>query len=241
SLREFTEIRLVPRESQAEPNRHPASYTPEQLRRWMETVTFARDGRQEPLFGSDELAELPGPLSQALASAGPGDDIILLSTSRRDSGILASPLGITARIFVQGDALNLIVQEARLDFVNAYRGSRLLPEFQFGSRARGGDVRLASAQGEARRGDWLAFRGTPAQVPAPALTTATPAAPAAAAPAPSGARPAAAGQTAVPATRDARFYEEQEQRLQALKRLRERDLITEEEYQTKRREILQSL
>jgi hypothetical protein len=41
--------------------------------------------------------------------------------------------------------------------------------------------------------------------------------------------------------RDEAFFREQELRLQNLKRLRERGLITEEEYQAKRREILGQL
>ncbi|MFN3295254.1 SHOCT domain-containing protein, partial [Caldimonas sp.] len=50
--------------------------------------------------------------------------------------------------------------------------------------------------------------------------------------------PAAA---AAPARRDERFYEEQEQRLRGLQRLRDQGLITDEEFQRKRREILQLL
>lgn len=251
TVREFTEIRLVPRESAAPRNHHPAVYTPEQLRRWMETITFARDGRHEPLFGADELAELPGPLAQALASASPDDDVILLSTSRRDGGVLATPLGLTARLFVQpAGALNLVVHDARLDFYNAYRGSKMLPEFAFGSRERAGAVRLASSAGEGRRGDWLAFRGTPG---APAAADgrlqggagAANAGPGGAAVESAGASGAASRAAPAPTPagggRDARFYEEQEQRLQALKRLRERDLISEEEYRSKRKEILDAL
>lgn len=254
SVREFTEVRLVPRELQAQANQHPATYTPEQLRRWMQTITFLRNGRQEPLFGADELAELPVPLAQALASATPDDDVILLSTSRRDAGLLATPLGITARLFVQpAGVLNLVVHDARLDFVNAYRGSRLLPEFDFGSRERPGSVTLASSAAELRRGDWLMFRGGEGAAAAAAGGAAAAGAPAPAAPAAPaalklgapGGGPTAAGRAAATggpaAPRDARFYEEQEQRLQALKRLRERDLISEEEYRAKRKEILESL
>jgi ABC-type phosphonate transport system ATPase subunit len=41
--------------------------------------------------------------------------------------------------------------------------------------------------------------------------------------------------------RDAAFFEEQELRLRTLKRLRDNGLITEEEYQQKRREVLERL
>ncbi|MBI3154087.1 MAG: SHOCT domain-containing protein, partial [Burkholderiales bacterium] len=59
---------------------------------------------------------------------------------------------------------------------------------------------------------------------------------------------AAAGAAAAPkpaaptrAARDAAFFEEQELRLRSLQRLRERGLLTEEEYQRKRREIIDAL
>jgi hypothetical protein len=73
-------------------------------------------------------------------------------------------------------------------------------------------------------------------VPAPAV----PPAPAAAVAAPSTPAAAARGATPRPA-RDAAFYEEQEQRLRALQRLRERNLISEEEFQRKRKEIIDAL
>jgi hypothetical protein len=79
-----------------------------------------------------------------------------------------------------------------------------------------------------------------AAAPAAPSTPTTPAAPAAAAPAPS-APPTPAAAPAVPRTRDAAFLAEQEERLKTLKRLRDQNLITEEEYQQKRREILQLL
>ncbi|MFO1221123.1 MAG: glucodextranase DOMON-like domain-containing protein [Burkholderiaceae bacterium] len=59
-------------------------------------------------------------------------------------------------------------------------------------------------------------------------------------PAPAAPPPATAASAARPA-RDAAFFEEQELRLRALKRLRDGGLISEEEYQQKRREILDRL
>lgn len=86
----------------------------------------------------------------------------------------------------------------------------------------------------------------PAPAPAPAAPQATPPAPAAApavvapaapAPAPAPARPAAAGSK----PRDAAYFEEQELRLRTLDRLRKSGLITEAEYQQKRKEVLDAL
>jgi hypothetical protein len=53
------------------------------------------------------------------------------------------------------------------------------------------------------------------------------------------AKPAATA--SAPRPRDAAFLEEQENRLRTLKRLRDAGLITEEEYQRKRKEIIDAL
>ena len=77
---------------------------------------------------------------------------------------------------------------------------------------------------------------TPAVMPAPSRAESGAAAPAVVADTPP--------KPAVPAAkprRDAAFLEEQENRLRTLKRLRDADLISEEEYQRKRREVLDLL
>ncbi len=76
----------------------------------------------------------------------------------------------------------------------------------------------------------------PVVAPAPVRT----AAPAAVAPAVAPATPPAAA-TAPQRPRDAAFFEEQELRLRTLKRLRDSGLITEQEYQQKRKEVLEQL
>jgi C-terminal binding-module, SLH-like, of glucodextranase len=80
--------------------------------------------------------------------------------------------------------------------------------------------------------------------PAPVPTAAAPVVPApAAAAAGVGVAPPApsAPRAAPPAPRDAAFFEEQEKRLRALRRLRDANLITEEEFQRKRKEIVDAL
>lgn len=227
-IHELTVVRLAPREPGSDaPNAHPATVAPEVLRRALGSITTVVRGRTENLFSNDELDDLVGPLVQALAAAGPGQDVELLSTARRHGNFLSTPYGVTARLFVGEEGLNLIVHDARLDFFHAYRATKVLPRFQHGSRAQAGPSAVASPQGQARRADWLVFSLQPA-VAAPAAVAVPAVAPG----------PAAA---AVPARRDERFYEEQEQRLRGLQRLREQGLITEEELQRKRREILQLL
>jgi hypothetical protein len=235
TIHEFTTIRLVPRESGSAPNQHPAVIDAEVLRQQLARVRFdVRADVTEALFDTTELAELVEPLAQALASAAPEDDLLLLSSSRRGGGIFVQPMGVTARLFVQGGSLQVIVNDARYEFKNNYSGSRVPPTFTYGSRNRTAGVALRSASAKAQRADWLALPLVATAAPAPAATVL----PAAAAPA----VPAPAAAAAPPLRpRDPGFADEVEQRLTTLKRLRERGLITEEEYQQKRKEILQQL
>ena len=243
-LGEFTALRLVPAEPGAAANDHPRLVPAEALRLALGSVRVVHKGRNEALFGSDELLGLIEPISQALANARPNEDLLLLSTSRRGEGFLITPTGITARLFMSGDRLQLVVRQARHEFVDQYRGSRIPPQFTFGSRTATGEAVLQATAGDRPRSDWVSLPlaiiapagGAPAAPMAPATTPAT--APAAVAPSPPPAPPAA---HAPQAPRDEAFFKEQEMRLQTLKRLRERGLISEEEYQAKRREILSQL
>lgn len=236
-IREFTAVRLDTQEPGAAPNAHPATVTPDWVKQALGTVMISVNNREERLFDADEAGELAGPISQALSIARPQDDVLLLSTSKRDAGILGTPYGVTARLFVQGGALQMVVHDTRLDFVHAYRGSRILPDFVFGSRDKPSKAVLKASAGTQPRPDWVAFRLDAPAAPAVAAAPVPVAAPVVQrAPA-----PAAVPAPATGAARDARFFEEQEQRLRTLKRLRDQELITEDEYQQKRREILQTL
>lgn len=241
---EFTAVQRAEREAGAPANQHPATIPPETLRQLLAPVRLVVGNGTQPLFAPDEISDLIEPLAEALSVAQPGDDLLLLSTHRRGGGVLVAPLGLTARLFVQDNALHLIVHDARRDFVNAYIGSRIPPTFTFGLRAKAGAVVLQDPGATVRRADWLAIPvgRVAAAAPAPqpvVLPAAAPGVPpkAQAAPAPAAAAPAAPG-AARPAPASA---DEVEQRLLTLKRLRERGLISEEEFQQKRREILQAL
>lgn len=82
---------------------------------------------------------------------------------------------------------------------------------------------------------------TPTAAAATATAARAPASAAASASAATSAPAPAAAPAAPPRVRDAAYLEEQERRLLALRRLREANLITEEEYQRKRREIIDAL
>lgn len=237
-IRDFSSVQLVARESNSAPNQHPAKLNPETLRRQLATVRFASGNATRPLFTADETEDLVDPLVQAFANAGPGDDVLLLSSARRSDAILMRPMAVTARLFVQGGQLQMIVHDARFDFYNDYVGSKKDPVFTYGSRTGAAAVTLSADAAASVRGDWLVLPLT-----APAVNAATlPPAAAPAAPATAPAAPVAPAAAATPLRpRDPGFADEVEQRLVTLKRLRDKGLISEEEYQQKRREILQAL
>jgi hypothetical protein len=232
-LHEFTAVAIQPRETGSAPNQQPLAVQSEALRQQLAAVQTLAKGASMPLFASDELNELVGPLTQALQNAGPEDDVLLVSSAHREGGILAAPKAVTARLFVQGGSLQFIVHDARFDFYDTYRGTNVEPTFTYGSRAAGGGkpstVVLQSASAAATRADWLAI---PLSMQAPAVAI-----PAGSA----GATAPAAPTSAAPAMTDAAGPENIERRLETLKRLRDRNLISEVEYQQKRKELLQLL
>jgi Short C-terminal domain len=238
SIGDFTEVRVVKAEAGAAPNAHPAAITAEAMRRLLADVRTPR-GEGEPLFHPSELDDVIGPTVQALALAGPDEDVLLLSSSRRGAGLFGAPSAITARLFVIDAKLDLIVHDSRYAFYNEYRGSGRNPVFTFGSRSVPGPASIGRAGATLLRGDWIEMALAPEPVPlAPATATraeATPRSDAAPSPAPPTA-PVTAPRSAARGT-----TEEIEQRLITLKRLRDKGLISEAEYNEKRREILQSL
>lgn len=242
-VREHSEVRIVPREAGSQPNQHPAQVNPDLLRQQLVQLRFDAGGATRPLLANDEAAELVQPILEALANAGPGDDLLLVSSARRGDAVMMRPVAVTARLFVQGGALQLIVNDARYEFFDTMRGTNRPPEFTYGSRTRPGSAVLRSEGASVVRADWLALPLMAAAAPAAGAPT-TPApvgAPAVSAPAPAAAPAAAAPAVPLLRPRDPGFADEVEQRLLTLKRLRDRGLISEEEYQQKRREILQQL
>jgi Short C-terminal domain len=246
-LHEFTTIALVQREAGASANQHPATVPAEALRQQLALLQFSQGSARGPLFAADELAELAVPIAQALGRAGAGDDIVLLSSSKRDGGILSPPKAVTARLFVQGGALQFIAHDARFDFFDTYRATHNEPRFVFGMRSAASAAALqASGAWTQPRADWVAMPLTSIAAAPPAAAPASPA-PATPAPAPPpGATmaPASPSPAAAPAPRkpvDAAGEQDIERRLDTLKRLRDKGVISDDEYQLKRKEILQLL
>jgi len=210
-LRNSSWLKLVGSEAGAPPNAHPIAVAPEALKGILLSVVLEVQGEREPLFAPDEAVRILGPMVEALSVAEPGEDLVFFSTNRRGKGFMAPELTITGRVFVQGGRVNLIVRETRLDYVGPMRANVGPPTPSNGSRKTAGPAVLAAKGGQNLRPDWLAF-----SLEAP---------------------PAIQAQAAVPPTPGSPA----EERLRTLKRLREENLITEDEYQSKRKEVLKNL
>lgn len=238
-IRDFSSVQLAAREAGAKENQHPAQLNADVLRQQLGKLRFASGNTTRALFTQDEAEELVEPLVLAFAAASPADDVVLASSARRGDAVLLRPMAVTARLFVQGGSLQFIVRDARYDFYNDYMGTKKDPTFTYGSRNAPGAAVLGLEGASVVRGDWLALP-LAAAGGAAGGAGATPTAPVRA-PAPAATTLPAPAATPALRPRDPGFADEVEQRLTTLKRLRDRGLITEEEYQQKRREILQAL
>ncbi|WP_367848297.1 SHOCT domain-containing protein [Rhodoferax sp. WC2427] len=227
-IHDFSSVQLAPREAGTADNRHPALIAARTLEQLLSSVRTTVGKVSQPLMTPYEAEQVSEPLAQALASATPGQDVLLLSSERRVKNSIEPPMAVTARVFVNADGLQLVVRDARFDFYDKWRGTGITPSFGYGSRSTAGSAQLQSNLGTNPRADWLAFPLTAAM--APALVPA---------PVPTPARASVAAP--LPVQRDAAFYDAQELRLQKLKSLREKDLITDQEYQQKRQEILKDM
>lgn len=225
----FSTLRRSPAEKGAPANSHPLKVDAGALARALGDLLVVGKSGDEPLFVPAEAAVLARAMADALTQAQPGEDLVLVSSANRGPGFFNASLGVTARAFARNGQLNLIVKDARLEFLYKYGLDSRMPEFDYGSRKAAGAVVLKAPGAELRRPDWVIL---PAAALAPAAAAA-PVPPPAAAPVPA---PAAAAPPAPPVPAPSVAVEE---RLRDLKRFRDQGLITEEEYAQKKQELLE--
>lgn len=254
SAGQFDQVYLAPGASR---NAHPRSLNAEPLARLLNRITQSVNGKSLPVLGEDAANELARGLVAAIGKADAQQDVLFFMSSRGNSGMFANRVGHSGTAFVDEQGLNLIFGEANVDFFTAWKASHIARPFDFGSRARASKVLLAGEGMAHPRADWVVIPlGTPAAVapPPPPLTVGGPATVQAVgditnyqsvgnAPAAAPARMAAPAQNPVSAggERGEAFFQAQEARLKGLKRLREQGLLSEDEYQAKRKEILKDL
>ena len=227
---QFSYVRIETREPGAPPNQHPYVVDPAALRQMLVAVT-TDTGKPEPILGPEALDEILGPLATALAQATPEQDVAFAVAARRGLfGPLSARVVTTGRVFRSAERLDVVVGLLHKDFENQYRATGYLIPFEPGKREKPVEsatrIAVTRGMGERRRADWAALR----------LDVLPPPPPVAARPGAGGPAPAAAA----PVTADT-LYKSVSERLKALQRLKDEGLITEQEYQDRRKVILQSL
>ena len=197
-------------------NSHPAAVAEDTLTGALGSVHFMGEKGEAPLFAPAELPAMARAMAEALSLAQPGEDLELFSTWKRESGFFDRGTAVTARVFLVGGKLNLIVSEPRLDFLLSYNIDNRMPYFDYGSRFKARTAVLKAAGAEFPRPDWvvLSLAGQPAPVLARTESNAHPAVPVA------------------PSTED---------RLRELKRFREQNLISEAEYAQAKQDLLRAV
>jgi hypothetical protein len=241
----FSFVRIEASEAGAAANEHPLRTDAASLRAQLQRIVIP--GRTtEVLMTEAQLDEIAAPLAAALGKATAAQDVAFAVSDRHSGfGPLALRAVTTGRVFQRDGQLNVIFGLVRRDFESQFRGSGVLIAFEPGQRAKVLDtsqkLQLAqAADGKQTRSDWFALSAVaaaPAAAAPPAASTSGAAAPVA----PAAGAATAPPRAATPAEPGDAAYRAVAERLRALEKLRKDGLITEQEYQDKRREILKSL
>jgi len=220
-------VRIERIEAGAPDNSHPFAVSVEALTKTLASLQVEGGGTitETAMFTEAELKEIAPPLVAALAKAGPKEDIRFAVAGRRGLlGSLSSPSITTGLLFVSDRQLNVIFGLVQEFFEDEYLKMELrtLPPASRTYRTRqvGRVWKLLPKSGRLidKHPDWVSF-----DIPAPAGK----------------AGEAGPGVPVVPGA-DSRFQEIQT-RLNVINRLKESGLITEDEYNERRRAILQGL
>jgi hypothetical protein len=248
-------VRLVEAEPQAGTLEHPAKVDAEWLRKVLAEVKVQDDrDRRRTAFTAEQLDKLVPPLVRGLARATPDQEVVFAITGKRGGAAFFNPnLVTTGRLFVSGGKLNVIFGMVQESFEDQLRATGYLKTFKPGTRqARIEDdwvVRSTTWGAEPKRDDWfaIAYKEGSGAMPKSGTSAST----AKEAPADSGtseeggaeAANAADGQssTAAQSGQTEKDYGDVRERLQVLKRLHDDGLISDEEYDRKRGEILDDL
>jgi uncharacterized protein YceK len=218
------------------PNEHPVSLDEDQIRNALSTleITIPGNSKSTPVFTKPELDTLGKYLSQGLAQATPEEDVAfaLVGDHRTAFGLAKEPKYTSARVFYRDGKLNLIFGKIHEDYKQYVDrrlyplapGSRTVPSVHKWQLLGQPDQDFYMSSG-GQRTDWVVLDLASMEARSAMGEKAS----ASQAPSVSGDQPFSAGQKSV------------EERLQILNELKSKKLITEEEYQQKRLDILKEL
>ncbi|MEI6205731.1 MAG: SHOCT domain-containing protein [Desulfuromonadales bacterium] len=240
-------------------NDHPVEISSDRLTAILASVELQSPDNKaaERLFTKQSLEALVPEMMQGFRKATPGEDVTFAVIGLHSSlfGFAKSPKVTTGRAFYKGGQLNLIIGFAQQDFNE--REDRRLSPFIPGNRqtAMAGEWTLLPQPGRNGfaliRKDWVAFSDEwrAFEVQTPVADKNIPAVQAAPVQQVKPQTPPPAGQSAPPAVQSGpdqpavRYQDSRRpaERLTTLNELKEKGLISEEEYRSKRLEILNGL
>ena len=225
------------------------------VRAALSAVQISGGDESGPLLDRDQLSIIAEPIARALAQAAPGQDVTFAVHGIGGVfGYFGPPRTTAGRVFLDGDSVGLIIGMVKGSYLSSTfgvdpsrirTGSRMAAQDTEHHIIPGGAVSLAIAG----RGDWarisaLAWTGTygmpmvqapSAPVYAAAPAAAAPAAPAAVMPAP---EPASPAMVTAPAPQDPNQIE---QRFAALRRLLDNHMISQDEYDHAKADLLKAM
>lgn len=219
------------------PNEHPVLLETEQIRSALASMEVMIDGndKSSPVFTNAQLDTIVPHLSRGLAAAGPNEDLAfaVIDSFKTIKGLAKEQKYTAARVFYRDGKLNIIFgniqgfyqhnQDRRIAPLSP--GSRTVPAKQTWVFIDQPDQAYYSGP-EGKRSDWITLDLAAMEAKAAAADVA--------------AKKAAEASGAT----EGRFYQPKksaEERLTTLNELREKKLISEEEYQKKRAAILSEL
>lgn len=211
-------------------NDHPAEIAHDRLVSMLSSirVRLPESEKPGPLFTAAAIEVMTPHLRQGLQQAAPGEDVVFAVFGLHDAlyGLAKSPRVTTGRVFVSGGKLNLIVGLVQKD-VNEREDRRLAP-FTPGSRQNMsvGEWTLLPGTPLVRR-DWIVF-GEEWQPPAVPSAAAE--------------KKVEPQQVPMPQSPEVRVNSRTPaERMINLNELKEKGLITDQEYRSKRMEILNGI
>lgn len=211
-------------------NDHPADIAHDRLVSMLSSikVRLPENEKPGPLFTAAAIEVLVPHLRQGLQQAAPGEDVVFAVFGLHDAlyGLAKSPRVTTGRVFVSGGKLNVIIGLAQKDFDE--REDRRLAPFTPGSRQNmsAGEWTLLPGIPLVRR-DWIVFdeEWQPPALPSAAAE-----------------KKIETQQAAPPQSPSARADSRNPaERMINLNELKEKGLITDQEYRMKRTEILNGI
>ena len=259
---QFSNVLLVNREAGSQPNAHPVQIGTDTLASMLAEVNMRKSAgaKPEPLFSDDDVKVLSAWLANGLAAATPDQEVVFSYAQAQGMGLFTLKYLTTGRVFYRDGHLNII-----FGVVEAVYEAEYLAEGRFRPRPVGSrfmstmqnelDRQLVTDNqvlpGAPGRTDWLVLSvPTGAHAPAPGQIQTPPPAQSTTlfqdlfqskTPAPAPVQAAAPAPAPTPAATPAATPASIEDRLSALKKLHDSGLITDQEFNDKRKQILDGL